>query len=213
MCSARSDSVDSSETSRLLDEAREGDGSAFERAVRRHLPLVRRTVQRRFSPQLRARLDPSDVIQETQQEAFRLRDDFLARRPMPFRLWLLKTAHQRLLNIERDHLAAAKRQVSREVPLPDRSSLDIAAAIMGQEPSPSQQAFRRELAAKVRRALARLAEKDREILFLRNFEGLSNADVAAVLDLNPETTKKRYTRALLRLQAMLREDGITGADL
>ena len=91
--------------------------------------------------------------------------------------------------------------------------MNLAAAFMSREPSPSRVASRRELAAKVRRALARLIERDREILFLRNFEELSNADVAVLLELNPETTKKRYTRALLHLQATLLNEGFTGADL
>ena len=52
-------------------------------------------------------------------------------------------------------------------------------------------------------------ETDREILMLRCFEGLDNQQAATLLELNPETTKKRFTRALLRLQQVLREAGVT----
>ena len=51
---------------------------------------------------LRARVDPSDVVQEAQMEVVRRMDDYLKRRPMPFRLWLCKTAKERLLNLRRD---------------------------------------------------------------------------------------------------------------
>jgi RNA polymerase sigma-70 factor, ECF subfamily len=44
---------------------------------------------------------------------------------------------------------------------------------------------------------------DREIIALRHFEELSNAEVAEVLDLDKSTASKRYIRALKRLQVML----------
>jgi DNA-directed RNA polymerase specialized sigma24 family protein len=61
--------------------------------------------------------------------------------------------------------------------------------------------------------MGRLAERDREIITLRNFEGLTNGEAACLLDVQSETAKKRYTRALLRLQELLREEGLTGGQL
>jgi DNA-directed RNA polymerase specialized sigma24 family protein len=46
---------------------------------------------------------------------------------------------------------------------------------------------------------------------LRCFEGLDNREVATLLELNPETTKKRFARALVRLQELLRLAGVTEA--
>jgi DNA-directed RNA polymerase specialized sigma24 family protein len=69
---------------------------------------------------------------------------------------------------------------------------------------------RHELAAKVRHALADLSEYDREIIMLRNYEGLSNGEAACLLDVGHEAAKKRYTRALLRLRRILCNHGITG---
>jgi RNA polymerase sigma-70 factor (ECF subfamily) len=48
-----------------------------------------------------------------------------------------------------------------------------------------------------------LADTDREVLLLRVFEGLSNQEVAQVLDLEPDAASKRYGRALLRLRQVL----------
>jgi RNA polymerase sigma-70 factor (ECF subfamily) len=45
---------------------------------------------------------------------------------------------------------------------------------------------------------------DREIIALRNFEELSNQESAEVLGLSPDAARKRYVRALKRLQAVLR---------
>ena len=104
---------DSAETNELLRRAQAGRSQALEQLFDRHMPSVRESVRRRLAPRLRPRVDPSDVIQETQHAAYRRLDDFLQRRPLPFKLWLLKTAHERLIDIERAHLAA-QRTVHRE---------------------------------------------------------------------------------------------------
>ena len=85
------------------------------------MAIIRRSVQQRIGGKLRARVDPSDVIQETQLDVVRRLDEYLQNRPMAFRLWLIKLAHQRLSKIERHHLNTAKRAAAREVPLSDRS--------------------------------------------------------------------------------------------
>jgi len=203
---------DSSETSRLLELAQTGDSAAFERLFERHRPAIRRSVERRLGPIVRPRADASDVVQETQIEAFRRLEEYLRRRPMPFRLWVLKTAHERLLKIERHHLQAAKRSARREVPLPDSSSAYLC-QLVARGPTPSAQIGRRELAQRIRSVLAQLAEPDREIIFLRNFDGLSNKDVACLLELSPDAAKKRYARALLRLEKLMGQSGLTESEL
>lgn len=210
MNDAASDSV---ETERLLERARGGDARAFDELFGRHREYLCRVVERRLDPRVRKRVDASDVVQETQLEAFDRLADFLQRRPMPFGLWLLKTAHQRLLKIQRFHMTAERRSVRREVPLPERSSLELAQRLIAGGSTPSQQLGRRELAQRVREVLAELTEIDREIVLLRNFEGLSNNDVAALLDIEPDAAKKRYTRALMRLHRLMIERGLRSSQL
>ena len=47
---------------------------------------------------------------------------------------------------------------------------------------------------------------------MRNYEDLSNQDVAQLLDIDAKTASKRYTRALLRLRTTLIQDGATATD-
>jgi RNA polymerase sigma-70 factor (ECF subfamily) len=202
---------DSTETEQLLAEAGSGDRQALERLLDRHRSYVRQVVAMRIDPQMATRVDPSDIVQETQMEALRRLPDYLARRPMPFRLWLIKTAHERLIVARRRHLLAGRRAVAREEPLPDRSSLLLARRIVAADPSPSQRFNERELAERVRRAMAQLPAVDREILMLRTFEGLSNQETALLLDLDPGAASKRYGRAILRLHAILTAAGLTGS--
>ena len=56
--------------------------------------------------------------------------------------------------------------------------------------------------------MARLSESDCEVLLLRHFEGLSNAEVAALLGIAPGTVSKRYGRAILRLRQVLIDSGL-----
>jgi RNA polymerase sigma-70 factor (ECF subfamily) len=115
--------------------------------------------------------------------------------------------------MQRFHMTAERRSVRREVPLPERSSLELAQRLIAGGSTPSQQLGRRELAQRVREVLAELTEIDREIVLLRNFEGLSNNDVAALLDIKPDAAKKRYTRALMRLHSLMIERGLRRSQL
>ncbi len=201
-------SPDSAETCALLERIRRGDAQALEALLRRCRPELRDFVELHLDPRLRARVDPSDVVQETQLELVRRMDDFLSKRPMPFRLWLRKKAYERLLNLRRDHLTRARRSVQREVAFPDRSSLLLVRPLLAGGPSPSQRLEAREQAERVSRAVAQLGEADREILLLRHAEELPYEEIACLLDIEPATARKRYGRALIRLQKVLTDHGL-----
>lgn len=202
---------DSTETERLLRLVRDGETEAFNRLFTRHRKYLKEAIELRMEQNLRRRLDPSDVVQETQLEAFRRIDDYLQRQPMPFRLWLRKTAYERLGKLREQHVGAARRSVLHEVPLPDHSSVRLADQLVGRGSSPSQKVSRKEIAAKVRQALSRLREPDREILTMRYVEQLSNQEVAYLLELDPATVSKRHGRAVLRLQKILADLGFEGS--
>jgi RNA polymerase sigma-70 factor (ECF subfamily) len=201
--------LDETETQRLLQQVRRGDRLAFEQLFTRHRPFLRQIIELRLDPRLRSRVDPSDVVQETQLEAFRRLDDYLQRQPMPFRLWLRKTACERLLMAQRQHVGAARRAVGREVTLPDASSLQLAQQLLAGGSTPSQRLNREELAGQVRQAVTRLSETDREVLLMRNLEMLSNQEVAHELQIDPAAASQRYGRALLRLRKLLVAGGLT----
>jgi len=200
--------ANSEETQGLLERARAGDREAFERLFSHYRRYLRQVIDLRLDQRLRQRVDTSDVIQETQLEAFRRLADYLERAPMPFRIWLRKMAHERLIMARRHHVGAARRAVGREVRLPDHSSIQLAAQLLAASSTPSQQVAREELVRRAQEAMAQLSETDQEILLMRNLEGLSNQEVAQVLDLEPATASQRYGRALLRLRSVLIGSGL-----
>jgi RNA polymerase sigma-70 factor (ECF subfamily) len=192
----------------LLEQVAQGTGKALGRLLQRYRPRLHAFVAARLDPRVRSRVDPSDVVQDVQLEVARRIDDFLTRRPMPFHLWVRRTAYERLLKVQRDHRQRARRSVNREVSLPDHSSLLVAKPLLAGAPSPSQQLAARELADRVGRAVAGLADADREILLMRHMEGLNYAEIACLLGIEAGAARKRYGRALLRLRKVLKEHGL-----
>jgi RNA polymerase sigma-70 factor (ECF subfamily) len=199
---------DSADTAELLVEVRRGDRQALDRLLARHRDELRSFVEVRLDPRLAARVDPSDVVQEAQLEVVRRMDDFLKRRPMPFRLWVRKTAYERLLDLHRHHVKRTRRSVKREVALPERSSLLLARPLLRRGSTPSQRLEAQELAERVARVVAGLSEADREILLLRHAEGTPFDEIACLLDIAPAAARKRFGRALIRLQQGLSDQGL-----
>jgi RNA polymerase sigma-70 factor (ECF subfamily) len=199
---------DSDETQRLLLQVRVGAAHARDLLFERHRPYLRRLIALRLDPNLRPRVDPSDVVQEAQLEAFRRLDAYLRQPALPFRLWLRQIAYDRLLMLRRYHVEAAKRATGRESPFPDRSSLLLARQFLATGSSPSQHLIRREFVRRVREAVQHLPDDDREVLILRKLEGLSNQETAGVLDIDPATASRRFGRAVLRLRDLLVQSGL-----
>jgi RNA polymerase sigma-70 factor (ECF subfamily) len=192
----------------LIEQARRGDGVACQELLARHRSRLRKMVALRLDRRLAARVDPSDVVQEALADAARKLPDYLRERPLPFYPWLRRLAWERLMKLHQHHITADKRSVMREAPapLPDESALQMARLLLAPGPSPSEGAQRRELCARVQAALARLAERDREVLVLRYLEQMSTAEIAAVLGTTAGAVKVRHLRALERLRGLLPDD-------
>jgi RNA polymerase sigma-70 factor (ECF subfamily) len=198
---------DTVQTSVLLERIRRGDRQALGQLLSRVRPDLCDFVDNHLDARLRARLDPSDIVQDVHLEVVRRIDDFLRRRPMPFHLWLRKTAYERLLNLRRDH-QRARRSVEREVPMPERSSLLMVRPLLHGPSTPSNQAEAREIAERIRKAVAELLERDREILTMRHTEELSYEEIGCLLEIKPAAARQRYGRALIRLQSVLSAHGL-----
>jgi len=208
-----SDLHDSHETGRLLEKAAAGDLTAFDALFARNREPLRQLIELRLDRKLKRRVDPSDVIQETHVAALRRFDDFLARRPMAFRLWLEKTARERLVKLRRRHRLAQRRSVNREARLPEHTSLALAQRLCARPANPRDELARRDLLEKVREGLARLAETDREILLMRYLEHRNNQEIAQILDMKSDAVSRRHGRALLKLAKLLEEGGVGKSDL
>jgi RNA polymerase sigma-70 factor (ECF subfamily) len=202
------DAMNSAEpdTEQLLVRFAQGDQAVLGQLLERHRPRLRQMIALRLDRRLQARLDPSDVLQETLAEAAQRMADYARDRSLPFYPWLRQLAWDRLVQLHRRHVRAGKRSVRREqadLPLSDESVLALAERLASRGSSPSARLQRSEQRRRVQAILEQLSAGDREVLVLRYLEHLSTQELAVVLGLTPAGVKTRQLRALQRLRDLL----------
>ena len=162
----------SADTARLLEQARAGDQAALNELFARHRPRLRRMVELRLDRRLRARIDPSDVLQEAFVQAAPALPKYLERPDQPVFLWLRWLTGMTLQLLHRRHLGVQARAAGREVqlldrPWPEASSAALAAQLLGRDTRPSVAAIRAERQRRLQEALNAMDPVDREVLVLR----------------------------------------------
>lgn len=199
--------ADNPDTEQLLEQAAAGDALAAQQLLARHRPRLRRLVAVHLDPRVSARIDPSDVVQEALAEAYERLPRYLQERPVSFYPWLRQIAWQRLVKLHRSHISAGRRSVQRErdaiLPLSDESVLELAGQLTSSGTEPGQRLVQQEIRERVRAALDRLRQQDRELLVMRYLEHLSMKEISEVLLVTPAAAKMRHARALLRLEVFL----------
>ena len=198
----------SGETDQLLQRVAQGDRQGLGALLERHRKRLRRMVALRLDQRLRGRIDASDVLQETFLEVATRLPEYLRQPSMPFFLWLRFLTGQKLVELHRHHLGAQMRDAGREVSLhhgslPEVSSAALAAQLLGHDTRPSEAAIRAERKIRLQEALNSMDPLDREVLALRHFEHLNNAETAHALGLQESAASKRYIRALKKLKEIL----------
>jgi len=192
-----------------------GDPSAVDRLLERHRPRLRRMVEVHLDRRVVARVDASDVVQEALAEAAVRLPDYARGANFPFYPWLRQIAWERLLQLHRRHIGAAKRSVTRERAGgefdSEHSVLQLAQWVAAKESSPSQRRVREERRSELMSSLLELPEHYRQVVVLRHLEELQFDEIAAVLNLGVEAVRSRYRRAIERLHGILsqRDLGLT----
>ncbi len=173
----------------LLVTARAGDRAALEALLLRYQSKV-------YGFGMRMCRDPEDakdVLQDTLFAAARTVRNF--RGASSVSTWLYTIARS---------FCAKKRRRGRSVAAValsvDTDRLAVAAQVAHPGPGPEQQLESREVEAVLARAIAGLAPMYREVLVLRDMEGLSAAEVAGVLGVTVDTVKSRLHRARLAVR-------------
>jgi RNA polymerase sigma-70 factor (ECF subfamily) len=192
----------------LVKRATAGDTQALAELFNHHRHRLRQMVRLRLDRRLQGRVDPSDVLQEAFLDLAAELPSYSRRPAIPFFLWMRLVAGQRLMQVHRRHLGTEMRDAARDVSLfggfPQAASASLAAQLLGKLTSAGGAAIRAEIQLRLQEALNSMEDLDREIIALRNFEELDNREAAAVLGLSLDTARKRYVRALKRLQVLLR---------
>ncbi len=134
--------------------------------------------------------DAADIVQEVFLRAYKNIRSFDTTRPIyP---WLYRIARNLCINM-------VKRASHRDKALPEE---DLVASNL---PDPESEMLRNEEIGELRRALAKLPEKQREIVELKTFQDCSYAEMAEILDIPIGTVMSRLYAARMKLKEMLME--------
>ena len=205
-----------------LIRARAGDVEARDRlfaACRSYVGLVARaTLERR----LQAKVDASDLVQQTLLDAHRDFSQFAGTTEQEWLAWLRKILIHNTGDAYR-HFAADKRQIQREISLhsplngssqPESQGLGFDLASPGDTPSQIVLGKEQELA--VAEAISQLPEDYREVVFLRNVQRLPFEEVAVRMERSRPAVQMLWMRALHQLREILgeasHEDNSTAAE-
>jgi len=186
MMPARRDTPDSDEA--LVELARDGDVAALDALIGRHYELAWRVAV--------GVVRDSDVACDVVQEAFVKATKALAtyRGDSPFRSWLVTI-------VKNQGLSALRAQGRRR-----ESDLDAVAPVAAGGPSPAERTVVHDEAARVRRHVARLPEKQRLAVTLRIDQGLSFREVGEVIGSTEGSARVNYHHGITKLRTWLTEE-------
>ncbi len=184
-----------SEEQALVDAAKRGDTDAFATLMQTHQSKIYSLALRHC----RNHEDAEELCQTTFLKAWQALPKFEGE--ASFFTWLYRLCQNSCI----DHIRRQKRAREQVISLVPGEAEEYTLPDPG--PGPEQQLLAREREAALRRALALLGAEHREVLILREFEGLSYQEIADTLSLSLGTVKSRVARARLALRDLLKEDG------
>ncbi len=163
----------------LLSAAQKGDKTAYGLIVETYHRLVISVAFRICGDTHLA----EDIAQDTFMKAWQQLPNFQAERSTSFRAWLCRIAHNRSIDLLRQN----------------RPETELDPHLPAQTTRPDRQVERDETATEVQAAILRLPETSRTALILREYEGLSYAEIADTLEIPIGTVMSRLYHARKRL--------------
>lgn len=181
----------------LVLRAKAGDDEAFAQ-------LMRDNEKRIYNLTLRMTGNPEDAM-DLAQEAFLNAWCGLKffKGDSAFSTWVYRLASNACI----DHLRRQKRRQDISAPMPVDEEDDTPPDIPDDRFQPEQELERQELRNAVSAGLSRLSDEHRQVLVMREINGLSYQEIADVLDLEAGTVKSRIARARNSLRKILLEQG------
>lgn len=192
--------------SELIRRARQGDGESREQLFALCRSYLAFAARAQVETWLRAKVDASDLVQQTMLEAHRDFDRFQGASEREWLAWLKKILAHNAADFIRRYRGTAKRQVAREVRFSDGGqTATIAGAPEPAAPdqTPSQELVRLDDELRVASALAQLAPDYQEVIVLRNLQRLSFNEVAERMGRSRPAVQMLWMRAIRKLQQTL----------
>lgn len=175
-------------------------------AYRDYLRLLART---QLGPRLQAKLDASDIVQQTILQAHQAQGQLRGTTEAEKLAWL-RTILANVLAAALRRFEAKARDIARERSLEgdlEQSSSRLEYLLAADQTSPSQQAVRCEELLRLAAALSRLPQEQRQAVELHYLKGLPVADVAEQIGRTRAAVVGLIFRGLKKLRRLLHEGG------
>lgn len=190
----------------LIQAARRGERDAQGALLARYRDLLVRLARRSLSRRLRPKIDASDVVQDVLVKAQQGLGAFRGATEAEVVGWLRQILARTLADADRRWRRTAARSLEHEHSLEEIESASAGRLVPAADgTSPSRGAERRETRAGVRSALAALKPDDREVILLRNVEGLEWSEIGRRMGRSAESVRCLWGRALRRLGERVEE--------
>ena len=180
----------------------ETEGRALER-FRHYLLLLARV---HVGEQLRAKFDPSDMVQQTLLEAHRKQAQFRGHSDAELAAWLRQLLSCTIADALRA-FGRVKRDIAQERSLEaalENSSARLEAWLAADQSSPTQRAVRQEQLLHMAEALAQLPEDQRHAVELKHLQGYSVSAIAQQLGRSETAVGGLLRRGMTKLRELLR---------
>jgi RNA polymerase sigma-70 factor, ECF subfamily len=187
----------------LLEKARHGDAAARNELFEKCRAYVSVVARAQVSSWLQAKVDHSDLVQQTLLEAHRGLDNFRGTTDGEWLAWLRRIVTTNAADFVRRYATADKRRAAREVSLDAGRRDDSSYSLRDPSdsgPTPSQIVLRREEELKISQAIAELPEDYQEVIVLRNLERLPFDEIARRLGRSRPAAQMLWMRAIRKLQ-------------
>ncbi len=181
----------------LIQAAQTGDQSAFGTLVQQHQTMVYHLALRMVGNAE----DAADLTQEVFLSAWRSLGSFQSQ--AAFSTWLYRLTSNACIDFLRKEKRRSALSLTTEGEEEEGRELEVA----DQRFSPERELEKKEARRAVREGLAALSPEHRQVLVLREMEGLSYTEMAHLLDLEEGTVKSRLARARLALKDFLQKSG------
>lgn len=196
----------------MIGRARLGSKSSLGSLLQQYRNYLAVLASMQIDKRLLPRVSPSDVVQETMLRAHKNFGQFRGTTEPELMAWLRQILVNNLAKFVEQHMLAARRDVRREVSIErigaalEHSTIQLAQLVPAANKSPSMAVQQREEAVELADRLAQLPEDYREVLVLRNLQGLPFEDVAQRIDRSVGATRMLWLRAIEKLRSVYRKD-------
>jgi RNA polymerase sigma-70 factor (ECF subfamily) len=185
----------------LIDRIKGGEAEALPELFARRRKRLRRMVRLRLDQRLQGCVDPEAVLDAAFRDVLQQAREYLAEPKVSPFVWMRQLTNRRLADVQRRLFASGSLDAGQDIslvqgPLPEVSSVSLAAMLMGQSSQPVHQAQHVAKQMRLQEALKQMRPVDREVLVLRHFEMLDNDETAEVLGLPRAEISRHYLRAL-----------------